>query len=86
MPVKVLKKQRKLGLLPEFEWPIMAFMGVILGMLAKVAATKGMFDGITDAASMDSEMGLPVLLATVLPVGLMGLMLILFFGYTFYRR
>jgi SSS family solute:Na+ symporter len=33
-----------------------------------------MFDGITDAASMDSEMGLPVL-ATVLPVGLMGLML-----------
>jgi SSS family solute:Na+ symporter len=33
-------------------------------MLAKVAATKGMFDGITDAASMDSEMGLPVL-ATV---------------------
>jgi SSS family solute:Na+ symporter len=28
-------------------------------MLAKVAATKGMFDGITDAASMDSEMGLP---------------------------
>jgi SSS family solute:Na+ symporter len=42
-------------------------------MLAKVAA-KGMFDGITDAASMDSEMGLPVL-ATVLPVGLMGLML-----------
>jgi SSS family solute:Na+ symporter len=50
------------------------FHGVILGMLAKVA-TKGMFDGITDAASMDSEMGLPVLLATVLPVGLMGLML-----------
>jgi SSS family solute:Na+ symporter len=28
-----------------FEWPIMAFMGVILGMLAKVAATQGMFDG-----------------------------------------
>jgi SSS family solute:Na+ symporter len=53
-------KEAKLGLLPVFEWPIMAFMGVILGMLAKVAATKGMFDGITDAASMDSEMGLPV--------------------------
>jgi SSS family solute:Na+ symporter len=62
-----------------FEWPIMAFMGVILGMLAKVAATKGMFDG-TDAASMDSEMGLPVLLATVLPVGLMGLMLSSYFS------
>jgi SSS family solute:Na+ symporter len=74
------KEARKLGLLPEFEWPIMAFMGVILGMLAKVAATKGMFDGITDAASMDSEMGLPVLLATVLPVGLMGLMLSSYFS------
>jgi SSS family solute:Na+ symporter len=46
----------------------------------KVAATKGMFDGITDAASMDSEMGLPVLLATVLPVGLMGLMLSSYFS------
>jgi Na+/proline symporter len=74
MPVKVLKKQRKLGLLPECRMANNGFHGVILGMLAKVA-TKGMFDGITDAASMDSEMGLPVLLATVLPVGLMGLML-----------
>jgi SSS family solute:Na+ symporter len=42
-----------------------------------------MFDGITDAASMDSEMGLPVLLATVLPVGLMGLMLHLIFRLYF---
>jgi SSS family solute:Na+ symporter len=48
----------------------MAFMGVILGMLAKVAATQGMFDGVTDAATMDSEMGLPVLLATILPMDL----------------
>ncbi|RTY87654.1 sodium:solute symporter family protein [Flavobacterium sp. RSP15] len=63
-----------------FEWPIMAFMGVILGMLAKVAANKGMFNGITDAANMDSEMGLPILLATILPVGLMGLMLSSYFS------
>ena len=63
-----------------FEWPIMAFMGVILGMLAKVAANQGMFDGITDAASMDSEMGLPILLSTILPVGLMGLMLSSYFS------
>jgi SSS family solute:Na+ symporter len=35
------------------------FHGSYSCMLAK--ATKGMFDGITDAASMDSEMGLPVL-------------------------
>jgi solute:Na+ symporter, SSS family len=63
-----------------FEWPIMAFMGVILGMLAKVAATKGMFDGVVAAANMDSEMGLPILLATILPVGLMGLMLSSYFS------
>jgi solute:Na+ symporter, SSS family len=63
-----------------FEWPIMAFMGVILGMLAKVAATNGMFEGISDASTMDSEMGLPFLLATILPVGLMGLMLSSYFS------
>jgi SSS family solute:Na+ symporter len=49
-------------------------------MLAKVAATQGMFDGVTDAATMDSEMGLPVLLATILPIGLMGLMLSSYFS------
>ena len=63
-----------------FEWPVMAFMGVILGMLAKVAASQGLFTGITDPAMMDSEMGLPVLLSTVLPVGLMGLMLASYFS------
>jgi SSS family solute:Na+ symporter len=63
-----------------FEWPIMAFMGVILGMLAKVAATQGMFDSITNVASLDSEMGLPILLSTILPVGLMGLMLSSYFS------
>lgn len=63
-----------------FEWPIMAFMGVILGMLAKVAATQGMFEGITDSASIDSEMGLPILLSTILPIGLMGLMLSSYFS------
>jgi SSS family solute:Na+ symporter len=47
---------------------------------SKVAATQGMFDGVTDAATMDSEMGLPVLLATILPMGLMGLMLSSYFS------
>jgi SSS family solute:Na+ symporter len=41
---------------------IMAFMGDFRNA-SKVAATQGMFDGVTDAATMDSEMGLPVLLA-----------------------
>ena len=63
-----------------FEWPIMAFMGVTLGLLAKVAANQGMFTGIADAAGMDSEMGLPILLATILPIGLMGLMLSSYFS------
>jgi SSS family solute:Na+ symporter len=50
---------------------------VLSGNAAKVAATNGMFEGITDASSMDSEMGLPILLATILPIA-NGL----FFGYT----
>jgi SSS family solute:Na+ symporter len=46
-------------------------------MLAKVAATNGMFEGITDVLpSMDSEMGLPILLATFI----MGLMLSSYFS------
>jgi SSS family solute:Na+ symporter len=85
MPVREKKKEKKAWLIAGFfEWPIMAFMGVILGMLAKVAATNGMFEGITDASSMDSEMGLPILLATILPVGLMGLMLSSYFRLYFH--
>jgi SSS family solute:Na+ symporter len=63
-----------------FEWPIMAFMGVTLGLLARVAAEQGLFTGVTEAASIDSEMGLPILLSTILPVGLMGLMLSAYFS------
>ena len=63
-----------------FEWPIMALMGVTLGLLARVAAEQGMFAAYGDAATMDAEMGLPVLLSTILPVGLMGLMLSAYFS------
>jgi SSS family solute:Na+ symporter len=66
---KAKKEEKSLAHCGVFEWPIMAFMGVILGMLAKVAASQGMFAGITDASTMDSEMA-TVLLATILPVGL----------------
>lgn len=60
----------------------MAFMGVFLGLLARVAAEQGMFAGLgyTSAADMDAEMGLPVLLATVLPIGFMGLMMSAYFS------
>jgi SSS family solute:Na+ symporter len=56
------------------------FHGSYSWHVSQGSGDKGMFDGITDAASMDSEMGLPVLLATVLPVGLMGLMLSSYFS------
>ncbi len=60
-----------------FEWPIMAFMGVSLGLMARVAAVQGILPDIgpDNVASMDPEKGLPLLLKTVLPPGLMGLMM-----------
>lgn len=65
-----------------FEWPIMAFMGVLLGLFARVAVQQGLFEsiGYSAVADMDSEMGLPVMLRTVLPVGLMGLMMSAYFS------
>ena len=59
------------------EWPIMAFMGVALGLLARVAADQGMFSALGSGSitETDPETGLPMLLRTVLPPGLMGLML-----------
>jgi len=65
-----------------FEWPIMAFMGVLLGLFARVAADQGMFEylGPASIAAADNETGLPMLLRTVLPVGLMGLMMSAYFS------
>ncbi len=65
-----------------FEWPIMAFMGVTLGLFSRVAYENGMFDelGYAVGSSIDAEMGLPILLNTVLPAGLMGLMLSAYFS------
>ncbi|MFO8028933.1 MAG: sodium:solute symporter family protein [Cyclonatronaceae bacterium] len=64
------------------EWPVMAFMGVMLGLFAKVAADQGMFAymGYEAASQMHHEEGLPMLLRTVLPVGLMGLMMSAYFS------
>lgn len=65
-----------------FEWPIMAFMGVLLGLFARVGAAQGMFIGLgfPDAISMDPEMGLPLLLRHILPIGLMGVMMSVYFS------
>ncbi|MEX1188227.1 MAG: sodium:solute symporter family protein [Bacteroidia bacterium] len=65
-----------------FEWPFMAFLGVTLGVFSRAALDQGLFEsaGIVDLASMDPEMGLPLFLATVLPSGLMGLMMASYFS------
>ena len=65
-----------------FEWPVMAFMGVALGLFAKVAASQGMFDylGAANISDTDPETGLPMLLRTVLPIGLMGIMMSAYFS------
>ncbi len=65
-----------------FEWPVMAFMGVALGLFAKVAASQGMFEylGAANINQTDPETGLPMLLRTVLPIGLMGIMMSAYFS------
>jgi SSS family solute:Na+ symporter len=65
-----------------FEWPIMAFLGVLLGLFAKVGADQGMFEylGAADISDTDPETGLPMLLRTVLPVGLLGIMMSAYFS------
>lgn len=64
------------------EYPLMAFMGVLLGLFARLAFQQGMFaaDGFTTMAEMDAEMGLPLLLKNVLPVGMMGIMMSAYFS------
>jgi SSS family solute:Na+ symporter len=61
-----------------FEWPIMALLGVSLGLLSRVAVEQGALEGFTTA--MDPEMGLPVLLSQILPAGILGLMMSAYFS------
>lgn len=65
-----------------FEWPVMVFLGVLLGLFARVAADQGMFDylGAQNIAETDPETGLPMLLRTVLPVGFLGAMMASYFS------
>jgi len=52
-----------------FEYPVMAFVGVFLGVCA-----RALF------ADVESEMAVPILLKTVLPAGVMGLVLASYFS------
>ena len=65
-----------------FEWPVMAFMGVALGLFSRVAFEQGMFTelGFAPGTEMDPELGLPLLLSSMLPIGLMGLMMSAYFS------
>jgi SSS family solute:Na+ symporter len=57
----------------------MAFTGVILGLLARIAIENGVIGGYT-LDNIDAEMGLPLLLKTILPVGFMGIILSVYFS------
>ena len=52
-----------------FEYPVMAFMGVVLGMCARVLFPES-----------EPEMGLPKLIKTVLPAGLTGIVVAAYFS------
>ncbi len=77
---KTAKKAWKIAGL--FEYPIMAFMGVALGLFSRVAYEQGMFAsiGYAPGVELDAELGLPLLLRSILPVGLMGLMMSAYFS------
>lgn len=65
-----------------FEWPIMAFMGIVLGLLGRVAFEQGLFTefGYAPGSPIDEEIGLPLLLAHIFPIGLMGLLMSSYFS------
>lgn len=62
-----------------FEYPVMAFTGVTLGLFAKAAFETGII-GAGIEGTFDPEMGLPLLLRNILPIGLTGLILSAYFS------
>ena len=80
---KDVKTARKAWLIAGlFEYPVMAFMGVALGLFSRVAFEQGLFTdlGFPPNATMDAELGLPLFLSNILPIGLMGLMMSAYFS------
>ncbi|MFM1879037.1 MAG: hypothetical protein RLZZ241_1903 [Bacteroidota bacterium] len=65
-----------------FEWPVMAFLGTLLGLFARVAFEQGLLAdmGYSSISAMDSEIALPLFLRHILPVGLMGLIMSAYFS------
>lgn len=65
-----------------FEWPVMAFMGTLLGLFGRVALEQGLLAGAgySTVADIDSEIALPVFLRQILPIGFMGLIMSAYFS------
>lgn len=63
-----------------FEYPVMAFSGVLLGLYARVAFLQGYFPAYTDINAFDPEIGVPLLLKTILPIGFTGILLSVYFS------
>jgi SSS family solute:Na+ symporter len=62
-----------------FEYPVMAFLGVLLGMISRVAVEQGIITQFT-LATIDPELGLPLLLKNILPVGFLGIIMAVYFS------
>jgi len=79
---KTLKSAKKAWYIAGIlEYPFMAFLGVTLGLFARVGAEIGIFHPIGGSiANMDPEMGVPIFLKTILPVGLLGVMMAAYFS------
>lgn len=65
-----------------FEWPVMAFLGTLLGLFGRVALEQGLLAGVgySTVADIDSEIALPVFLRQILPIGFMGLIMSAYFS------
>ncbi len=64
------------------EWPLMALMGTVLGVLARVAFDTNLFSsiGYPAGSNLDAEMALPILLKQSLVPGFLGLVLAAYFS------
>ena len=62
-----------------FEYPVMAFLGVFLGLMAKVSIDQGVIPG-AEAATIDSETAMPMMLKYILPTGALGIILASYFS------
>lgn len=61
------------------EWPLMAFTGVILGLLANVAIQQNIIPMAGNVLE-DPELGLPLLIKNILPIGLTGIVMAAYFS------